>query len=291
MINLVISIGFQNRGFPDGTLRMAILVFILLLVPIFDRQGFPRTAKSIFIAGIYWAFFLYPIMTWFTSKPAEDIFLYIFTLLVMSSLVIVIHETKEWWLSLVWIVILQATFYYGFDYSIAQLEADSYQILQSVFQENSELGFGIIVSSLLLSLITWKFKIEQTRAVDRLLLATSQLEEKELEINRKNQELAKISWRLSKAQTETATMNDQLAARIEKRQQQLKMINYKLVNYGFIHSEVVQKSFEKSVAMLEGIQVFDDQTSRKLVDAMIDELDKLIFEIAQNLKVAEEELV
>ena len=289
-INLVIAMGIQHRSFPDGTLRMVILMIVLFIARASDKKGFNELAKVLFLIGNYWASMIYPLMSNFESKPAEDIFICTFMVLLLNAVVVVLYRIDQWLIMLLWISIFSSTFYFGVYYSISELDSEIYGPLAAMFLDNLELIPAIIISSMLLGLITWKFKIEQSKANALLVDASVRLQEKEDDINAQNQELRALTGNLTEAQLEIVQINSSLEERVKNRLSELENINSKIVNYGFMHSQFIKNAFEDNVLLSEHIENLEDQAIQERIQKMTTELDGLVMQIAENLELAEKKL-
>ena len=95
VINLIIAIGIQNRSLPDGTIRMMILEVAILSSWLTAKRQLINISSFLFIVGPFWAFFIYPLTPFFNSKPAEDLFLCIFTMVVLNGMVLLVYDLKQ----------------------------------------------------------------------------------------------------------------------------------------------------------------------------------------------------
>lgn len=265
---------------------MGSLAGILLLAMQAEVKGKGTLAKGLFIGGIYWASMIYPFFPIFHSSTTASIFLYIFILLLLSSLSVVVYRPDQWKIIVTWISVVLVTCYFGMADSIQKLETEN-PTLGKLFAENKDLTFAILVCAVIFAVITWVLKVRQGDLQKLLKEASVELSQNELDTNSQNQKLTELAANLKNTHLEIEKVNSSLEHRIAIRSKELQNINDKIVNHGFMHSKLIKNAFESNVVFADQLESLDDKTIQSRTKKMTSELDRLVFQIAKNLETAE----
>lgn len=288
-INLFIAIVLQGRALPHGTIRMTILEGFLIGALLANRKSSNLSAQ-LYLIGIYWAFLLYPFTPLFISKPAEDLFLYIFITLILNSLVIVLIKSNLKILTGFWLLTINITFIYGLRITIQRLNPDVYLPIKDIFVEVPILVYSFTIIFIFISLVTRKFKTEQEKASDLLDRATKELSKERSILEYQHTQLTETINQLKKSEIEIKETNSSLEDRINQRLNDLKLMNERILNHGFLNSVTIRESFDKILLNYDDSSKLDEESEFKFYSKVTDELDQIITSIGQNLQLTDTEL-
>lgn len=249
-----------------------------------------KISIQIFIIGIYWAFMVYPFTPFFSSKPAEDLFLYIFITLIINSLIVVLIDSSNRRLILFWIILINATFVYGLGITIDQLDEAFYTPLKNVFVDVPILNFAFPMIFIFICLVTHKFKTEQEKAQNKLEVATKKLSQEKSNLEEQNHQLSSTIGALEESELALKELNSTLEVRIDQRMQELDDLNERILNHGFLNSVTIQNSFEKILLSDEVTRGRDENIQYDHYNRVTNELDEIVNSIGQNLQIADTKL-
>jgi uncharacterized protein YoxC len=292
IVNIIVGYFFQNRGFipGDGTIRLMLLDLMLVISWSLYHFNKKRLSTLITETSIYIAFFLYPLLPFVNSRPAEDLFILIFLYAVISPLNYVLHDIrKEYKFVISWQLLLLITFLVAMYASINVLEVPRYRALKMTFLNQPLLTVGYLIAISFLHVIIIQFKKKNREYQVELNAKNKELRNRIRDIHHQKLQLEHQKQQLSESRDRLNKIHGRLEVEVNERTQRLKTLNRKIIEFGFRNSTNFTESIDQLHHLLKDPEAMSSEWYDRL-DVTVEKMDDEIRAIGHNLEISTDKM-
>lgn len=286
VLNVFIAFGIQDRPLTHGSFRILAAFILYLIAYLFSTFRYNRIAAFLSIFNVYLTIIVYPMLPFFKSKPAEDVFLLLFVFMIISVLVYLVYDLRNQKRSIIgWQFVLTLTFILSLAHTVEALDQSTYPALKLVFTQEPMLTIGYLGTLGLIHALFLRFKRENLLARTDFLTKNQRLNHALKLSKRQQEELETKHNELLRLQDQLKRTNDGLSEKIEKRKNDLILMNNIIEQYGFINV----KMMNKPVSQLKESISTNDFMRRKELDKIVGDMKTLTTTISRFLNEKEPE--